>query len=305
MNKIKLLIVSGVLMVFAFGCADPDLGPIVTFDTAGKGAYVRLISETDRGINLFDIGGSQYTYSVEFVDPELGAGVSEYGLELTFKGADGTTSGPSEYRSWSSSEFTTSETGYQSVTGITITASDAIAAAGKKAEDIQAGDKFVFTGRVVTSDGQIFKSDNSSATVRGGAFQGHFDFTMAASCPTDLAGTYDVNVTASWCGSVAAYPKVQVTWTLTSTGYDVDDFSFGAYDNCYGPTSARPLGNLRIEDICNKITILGASQWGEVYTWTNFGINGDIMSFDWTNDYGEGGSAEVIRPGGWPDLVLQ
>lgn len=309
MNKFKLFIFGGLILFFA-SCADEDAKPIITFDDAGKGAYPRLISEGTRDINLFDIANSSYTYSVEFIDVDGGNLVSTYDLQYTFEdnnpdiGGD-TSTGPNPLKSFSSSEFVGSAAGYKSVENVTISANELLAAAGMSADDLGPGDVFRITGSVTTTDGQTFAAGNSSSTVQGAAFRGHFNFNMAASCPSDLAGTYDVITTDSWCGSDQVPYSNSVTFTSTATGYDVTDFSFGAYDVCYGPESARPLGNLRFLDICNVIEITGASQWGEVYTWTNFVIDGEVMSFDWVNDYGEGGSAQVIRPGGWPPLTLK
>ena len=85
MNRNKIAIVFGSILVLAASCADPDLAPIVTFDTAIKGAYVRLLEESGSKLfNLFDLAGSKYTYSCDFVDLEKGALVSEYNLDISY-----------------------------------------------------------------------------------------------------------------------------------------------------------------------------------------------------------------------------
>ncbi|MEZ4994236.1 MAG: hypothetical protein R2824_27685 [Saprospiraceae bacterium] len=72
-KKIFSIMAAAGLVLFASSCADPDLGPIVTFDTAGKGAYVRLVEDNgNQLINLLDLAASGYQYSVEFVDLERG-----------------------------------------------------------------------------------------------------------------------------------------------------------------------------------------------------------------------------------------
>lgn len=297
--------IAAAFLILAFGCTDLDRTPLVTFDTVGKGAFPRLVGETARDINLFDIEGSKYIYTIEFVDAEQGNLVSQYTLEMRYEDAEGeNTTGFLEFRNWSSSEFETLGNGFIGLTNITITALELVAAVGIKADDLSATDFFEFRSKIVTTDGRVFSAYNSSATVQGPAFRSHFDFRLSVSCPTDLAGTYKVNVKDSWCGSVADFPETQVTWTWTPSGYRVDDFSFGAYDNCYGPGSLRPLGDLRIVDVCNIIFIRGTSQWGEIYTWSNLAVNGEVLSFNWFNDYGEWGAAEVINPQGWPPLRL-
>jgi hypothetical protein len=294
-----------------FSCADDSLSPIITFDKAGKGAYVRLLQETARDLNLFDLAGSNYNYSVEFVDLEQGNLVSEYKLDLIFQDNNpdngDNSSGPSTFRSWSASEFGTTERGFKGVDNITITANDLLSAVGISADALQAGDQFIVKGFLILSDGSVFGKDNSSAAVNGSAFQGHFDFTLNATCPTNLAGTYDYTVLESWCGGLDC-PTGQVTLTLTTSGYDIDDFSLGAYNQCYSPCTggaALPLGNLRLVDVCNKISVTGASQWGEIYTYHSLTVDGNDLIIEWTNDYGEGGTTAIHNPSGWPPLELK
>lgn len=308
MKNIKFL-ACALSILFLASCADENLKPIITFDDSGKGAYPRLISEGVRDINLFDIGGSTYSYSVEFVDIDGGNSVASYDLTVTFEDNNpdngDNSAGPVALRSYSSSEFTTNADGFKALDNVSVSANDVMSAIGVTADLLGPGDVFKVKGSVTTTDGSVYGASNSSPSVKGAAFRGHFDYNMAASCPTALDGTYDVSTTNSWCGSADVPYANSVSFTTTATGYDVSDFSFGAYDLCYGPDSARPLGSLRFLEICEKVEIVGASQWGEVYTWTNFVVDGENMSFDWTNDYGEGGSATVVKPGGWPPLTLK
>ena len=92
MFKNKLWIVASILMVFGYGCADEDLKPILTFDDAGKGGYVRLLSESDKLINVLNestINASKYTYSVEFNDLQQGKLVDQYKLDVIYTSAAG------------------------------------------------------------------------------------------------------------------------------------------------------------------------------------------------------------------------
>ena len=53
------------IMLMMVSCADEDLKPIITFDDAIKGAYVRLVDQSDRFFNLLeDVSQFSYTYSV-------------------------------------------------------------------------------------------------------------------------------------------------------------------------------------------------------------------------------------------------
>lgn len=307
MLKNKILLFFGAVLILATSCKDENLAPIATFDAAEKGAYPALISETVRDINLFDIAGSQYVYTIEFIDLEAGNLVSEYSLQVTYEDGDASdgdnSAGPIEFRAWPASSFETNENGNKGISNITITANDAMAAFGLS--DLGPGDVFRFTGRVTTTSGQSFGRANSSAAVNGAAFRGHFDYSLTAICPSALEGTYTAISTAIWCGAPDGYEKTITMSKDGKTAYDVDDFSFGAYDPCYGEASARPLGNLRIVDVCNKISVTGASQWGEIYTYSDMSVDGNSWIFTWSNDYGEGATTEVINPAGWPALELK
>ncbi|MCB0689490.1 MAG: hypothetical protein KDC53_23285 [Saprospiraceae bacterium] len=298
-NKISILLLSAVVL---FSCADEELGPVVTFDTAGKGAYVKLLSETDRSINLFDVEGSSYTYSVEFVDIDMGKTIAEYRLELTYvdknpENGDAST-GPIVFRTYSPSDFGTTDRGFVGLANIVVKATEMIAAVGTAAEDVMAGDQFKMEGYVVTDEGDQFGFSNSSSAVNGSAFAGHFNYTLNATCPTEIGGTYDYETVTTWCGGETI--TGEVTLTLTNTGYDIDDFSLGAYYSCYGtdPLPTLPGGNLRLVDVCNTISVTGASRWGEIYTYHSLTIDGASMTIEWTNDYGEGGTTKLTRQDG-------
>ena len=63
-------------------------------------------------------------------------------------------------------------------------------------------------------------------------------------------------------------------------------------------------GYLKLRDIDNKLSITGLSQWDEAYTIENVVVNGPLLTFKWTNDYGEGAEIELTRDDGtdWPPL---
>ena len=307
MLKNKFLLFFGAILILATSCKDENLAPIATFDAAEKGAYPALIEEGVRDINLFDIAGSSYTYTVEFIDLEGGNLVSEYSLQLSYEDGDASdgdnSAGPTEFRSWPASSFETNANGNKGISNITITANEAMAAFGLS--DLGPGDVFKFVGRVTTTSGQSFGAANSSAAVNGAAFRGHFNFSLTAICPSALEGTYTAISTGIWCGADDGY-ETTVTFSKDGkTAYDIDDFSFGAYDPCYGAGAGRPLGNLRIVDVCNKISVTGASQWGEIYTYSDMSVDGNSWKFTWLNDYGEGATTELINPNGWPPLELK
>lgn len=167
-NKLSILLLSVVML---FSCADEELGPVVTFDTAGKGAYVKLLSETARFINLFDVPGSNYIYSVEFVDLEMGQTIAEYRLEVTYTDRDASngddSNGPVIFKTFGPADFGTTDRGFVGLANIQIAATDLITAVGTTVDAVKAGDQFRIQGYLTTNDGDVFGARNSSAAVNG------------------------------------------------------------------------------------------------------------------------------------------
>lgn len=296
------------LAVFVvFSCEDPDKAPIVTFDSAGHGAYPRLVEEIgERNVDLFNLSSTQYQYSVEFVDEKKGGNVAEYILTLDYIDANDASKSVSDiqFRSWSAGDFSPSAEGYKGVANVVVKATDMIAAAGRTEADIESSDQFNIRGTLIMKDGAVFTGVNSSAAVQGAAFRGHFDFELPAICPSNLAGTHAYS-TIPWCDATVTETG-SVTWTATSSGvYGLSDFSMGAYFPCYGPTATLPGGSLKIQDICNRIFPTGTSRWGETYWFNSVSVSGADLTIDWENDYGEAGVTTLTREGGanWPALT--
>lgn len=301
MNKFRILTLVGGLLLVLSGCKDENLAPILTFEQTEQGGYPRLLEETNKLINLFDINGSTYSYTVEFVDLEQGALVTEYKLELTYvdnNPANGSNSvGPVVYKTWGPSDFTTSENGHKAIT-VTLPATEVIAAANTTPDKIKAGDNFNFKGFVTLQDGGVYGAANSSASVRGAAFRGHFDFTMPAACPSNLGGSYEYVSTDSWCGAGAS-GSVDIQ-ALGGGKYQFSDWSFGTYGSCYG--GGVGAGDLTFTDVCAVVSFTGFTDvYGDTWTYVSE-INGNEWTIEWENTYGEYGTAIIKYPGGanWP-----
>ena len=302
-NQLSILLLSVVML---FSCADEELGPVVTFDTAGKGAYVKLLSETERFINLFDVPGSNYIYSVEFVDLEMGQTIAEYRLELTYTDrnpSNGDNSkGPIVFKTFGPSDFGTTDRGFVGLANIQIAATDLITAIGTTVDAVMAGDQFKIQGFVTTNDGSVFGSGNSSAAVNGTAFKGHFDYVLSAGCPSSLAGTFPYEGSNYWCDGGSG--SGMVTIVQKSAGvYGFDDWSFGAYPHCYGG-GAGAWGTLAFSDVCAVVSFTGfTDNYGDTWTFTS-SIEGDKWNITWSNTYAEGGSVAITNPSGtWPFTI--
>ncbi|GAB5552296.1 MAG: hypothetical protein Sapg2KO_18870 [Saprospiraceae bacterium] len=313
MNKYKFGLVLVAMLFFTFSCTDEDLAPIVTFDSAIKGAYPRLISETGGTINLFEPGNSAYTYTVEFVDLEQGNLVSEYNVTMTYEDNDDSngdnSTGPISVLTLSQSDFTTNAAGFRESPAITFTAADAFAAAGVSAADVSTGDNFDFTASVTLTDGSIFGASNSSATVRNsGGFRGHFGFTMNAICPSDLGGTYSYVTTNIWCTDND--PPAELTGTVDieegSNGeYVFSDWSFGTYRMaCYSATTSLASG-LEFTEACTEVSFTDTRD-ADRNDWTfDTSIDGEEWTINWSNTFGESATTVITFPGGVPFTLKQ
>ena len=310
MKNKNLFTVLAVLLIFLSACRDENLAPIATFDSAEKGAYVRVISQTNNNVNLFDITNSGIEYTVEFVDLEQGNLVSEYNLQVTYEDNNpengDNTKGPTEFRSWSASDFTTNKTGFKGLENVQITAQQAFDALGIGVNDVLSGDKFKFTGSVTTTGGANFNQTNSSASVNGNSFRGFFNFTLAAFCPSNLEGEYAYTTSASSinCPTNDNTTSNDLSGTISvlalgSGVYNFSDWSFGTYSVCYTPTDKADSGGLQFTDTCKEVAFTGKiDDLGDKWAFTSE-IDGTDWTITWENTFGEGGSSTVINPDGW------
>jgi len=300
MTKLRISIILGAFLLMVTSCADEDLQPILTFDQLTVGGYPRLVESGNTLVNLFDVAGSEFDYTVEFVDLEDGELVAEYVLEVSFEdnnpdnGDD--SAGPIEFRRFSQSDFTTNENGYREIS-VSIPATEVASAFGIAADDLQPNDEFNFDGRVIMTDGAEYGDENSGPPITG-ALRGFFDFTMPAACPSDLAGTYSVTTTDIWCPDG---DEITTEVEIIAEGggrYTFDDWSLGAYDPCYGG----PLGSygeLEFTDVCAVVSFTGfVDNYGDTWTFDSE-VDGNEWRITWENTYGESATSVITNPNGW------
>ena len=300
--KFKLLTIA--IVLFFISCADENKKPIATFDDSGKGAYVKLITENERFVNLFDVPGANYIYSVELVDLENGALISSYDIDLTFVDNDPSNGnkgqGPLRFRSFGASDFEDLPSGFKGLSDISIKATEMLSALGLVEADISAGDYFAVDGFLTLEDGRVFGAANSSAAVNGSAFQGHFSFRLTAGCPSSLDGSYAYESTDVWCNGGTASGTVDIVQVSAGT-YVFNDWSFGGYGVCYGTGSVADSQTLTFADVCAVVSFTGfVDSFGDTWEYTS-SIDGNAWTIGWTNTYGESGSTTVFSNGAsWP-----
>ena len=309
MRKLNLGIFLGILLTLFAACKDEDLAPIATFDSAEKGAYVRLINQTNGNVNLFDIENSAIEYTVEFVDLEKGQLVSEYRLQVSYEdnnpeNGDNST-GPVEFQTWTSADFTVNQNGFVGLESIKITAMEAISSLGLNATDILSSDRFRFSGSLTTTSGQTFTRENSSAAVNGASFRGFFDFSMNAFCPSNLEGTYQyqtaaASVTCARNGTIDTDLSGEITIIALGDGvYNMSDWSFGAYTACGGSETVADSPGLQFTETCQEIAFTGnVDRFGDTWSFVSF-VDGNEWTIQWENTFGEKGETVLINENGW------
>ncbi len=305
MERLKISIIFGALLMLVIGCVDEDKAPILTFEAAGKGAYPARVSSSGGEIRTDDLAGSRFTYTIEFIDLQAGTLVSEYKASVSFTDydeSDGNSSaGPVDFLSFSSSEFTDQASGNKGLTDITVTGTDLLNALGLTADDLKGGGQFDVKGTVTTVDGAVFTSSNSSSSVNGSAFRGFFDYTLFVICPSDLGGTYDaVTVGSSTDGCCPGEVTVMSEVTLTDKGsglYEISDWSGGIYlewYDIYGINETHNVGE--IQDACSVVSFVTKEEpFGESLEGSGkVGADG-VITLTWLTGYGDKATVTLTK----------
>lgn len=194
--------------------------------------------------------------------------------------------------------------------------------------DIFPGKEFLMSATLKRTDGKIFTSENTGSNVIGQpTFQGFFQHKpemINMPCFSNLQGTFTAHTQADdpspfgclqvWEGNVRweeehspndliGYYKVYSIQTQNNN-IELEDMSMGMYLICYPSQNQQtPLGDLRIKNECNVLSFVGASQWGEIYSFTKVESNGTTLNLRWQNDYGEAAFVDLTRTDGqaWPE----
>lgn len=304
-NKMKLRVSMSLIalaLIFA-ACEDPDKAPIVTFDSAAHGIYPRTLSQDgELLVNLLsetDFNSSNYSYTVEFVDDNGSQNVAEVYVELTYSPVSGDAVGPLEVTRIPASSLTTSENGFLQTT-IEVNSTTLASTLGLNYTDFSAGDEFQLATVIVHNNGTEFRRTNSSSTVSGEAFQGlNSAFTRPLACPSDLTGTYSATTTDVWCngGSVTSDVTIEA---LGGGSYVFNDWSLGAYSQCYGAASVASSRGIIFTDVCETVSFTGfTDDFGDTWTFDS-SISGEEWTINWTNTYSESGNSVITFPGGVP-----
>jgi hypothetical protein len=224
----KLSFLLAACLIFATGCVDEEAGPVINFDGGlALGAFPRLQQLDFAEFDLADLTGSVYQHTVDFVDGNASADVSEYIISVSFddnspdNGDLSTDFAEFDRINVQNITDVDADSGNKSFT-LTIPFSAVAAFVGAGAAgDVVSGDRFQFRTELVKTDGRIFNSVNSTPAVTN-AFSGIWNWNVNATCPLAddaFVGEYAIEY-----------------------GYVYDAFElFGALVQPFGPTIGRTM----------------------------------------------------------------
>ena len=187
-------------MAMLFSCGkDPELGPIITVDTAEIGAFPRLVSLISGEFDLANPSSSSYSHEVEFQSEDAGLNVQTYEVLFRFVDNDPSNGDMSTeealYESYDASQFGDSALGLKNIT-VSYPFEEAATKAGIDITAISPGDVFRYSSKITLSDGRVFSSANTESTIISDAFRAYFDWNVNATCPLPdnlFVGEYSIS----------------------------------------------------------------------------------------------------------------
>jgi hypothetical protein len=317
MNKLKNILI-GLLCIQMFSCTD-FVDPAIPYTDFETGVYLRTISSTPN-FDFFQLAEASWNITIEAVDEEDGNLVQEVDVFVSRRRVQMISPEVKILTVPRSAFASNSESKYLRAS-FSVTIPDALAAMGFTTDDINGGDFFEFRLELRDTRGRTFTNTNLSGDVSGGVFyRSPFFYRIPVICPSNLAGEYDLmTTTEGFCGNVFEGEVRFVDGDTEGTyiiqvnidGNWVDDFSFGAYNVCYGPGTAEPGGGngLRMTDACGQIAFntAGSSPWGDNFIMTSVEVNGSTLTLGWESSWPpEQGVSNITRRDGsnWPPLKL-
>jgi hypothetical protein len=314
----KLLLLAGVAL-FASACEEKER-TFPEYDDIEHGAYPsqvgNFVGPNGKDFNYNDPANAEFSFSVEFYDDQNGQTVDSY--SWTANHLPTGKSAPIAMRT--RADFGVNPDNGRPTADFTFNLQETLDALGLTINDVSGGEAINYYATLTTNKGQVFDRINTNTIVQGQpAFRALFQIQSNLICPSAMEGTFNATTVAqgAWCGETW---EGTVIWVNKGNGvYDVKsvfegneffDMAMGAYYPCYGTMAESGLpngtggtaGTLRITDACGKIAYTGLSQWGEEYTINSLVVNGNSLTIDWLNSYGEAAITTLVRTDGtnWP-----
>lgn len=191
-----------IAVVLVGACSsDPELGPIITIDTAEVGAFPRTQNLIASEYDLMNLSTSSYIHEIDFRSENGGDNVSNFRVFVSFDDNDPSngddSSGEVLVGDFGPADFITSDAS-DSNNALTLDFPfmAMTAATGVDAANVSPGDRFQFRSELELEDGRVFTSANTESTIFGPAFRAFFDFNVNATCPLPdnlFVGSYAIS----------------------------------------------------------------------------------------------------------------
>jgi hypothetical protein len=318
MKNIKYLSLLFIGLLVA-ACGDPELR-FQQFNESEKGAFARNLG-TSGTFLLQDPAGSSINGTVEFYDENQGADVASYSWTVEFRANGGGNGGMSipavALKTYTSDQFSVSPDGLPSLT-FSLGMQEALTALGLDVTDVTGGDQFRMDATVTLSDGRSFGQGNTGGNlISQPPFLALVRWNANVVCSSDLGGVLNYSTTnmvlGQPSGAVPCSGPATITGsqTMTDNGggvYHIPDLAWGSWEAgmCWVGQGNADGGANAMLDICNTFSYGdGPDQYGDTYTLSNLVVAGAVITFDWVNTWGDGGTTTVTRADGanWPPLV--
>lgn len=297
------------VLVFLSSCRD-SVEPNIPYASFDNGAYLRTIATPTNSttFNFFNLTGSNFALTLEAVDAEDGATVDNVEIRVRHRrlipgvGLRFTPATDVLVKTLQSADFKPNDVTRFLRASFSVSATEAIAAVGLTAANINGGDVFEFKLVLKDKKGRTFSSNNVTTNVAGAPFYASpFQYVVSVICPSDLAGTYATTTTESFCDRTTTSSSVWTAVAGSPGSYSLNDGTFGVWGVCYTNTPWGN-GNVRINDACNVLSMTGTDRFGDSYSMTVIRSTPELLTIRWVNTYDEFGTVEIkSNPGKpWP-----
>jgi hypothetical protein len=311
------------ILVLIFSCSTEDKVVDNVFDGVTNGAVLRTVEIISSDLALGDDTGN-FSIHIEEQDNQGGDLLSMVKVYASF--ADNTDDGidnsvsESLFQTLSAADFTEGPFGLPRAT-ITLLATDMLNTFGLVSADTNGGDQFQIRLELELTDGRIFSDYNAGSIVTGGFFASPFFYNGNITCPftTSFAETFSYTSYAMGAGDGSGGQQTSgagpvdgtVTWTeafdedglLIEGVYDNPDFSFGMFAFVWGDSPATSV-TAQVKWFCSSLLPQGADQYSDSYTYNITNVDGDTMTIEWNNTWGDIGTVDLTREGNeeWPSI---
>lgn len=296
MKKIRLIIASLFLVMFVTSC-EKDGGDSVIKTGEGATPNIQKVEGTDAFIDLVAVNDGD-PINVSFtVDKGFGK-ITSADIVMFYY------SGDNVYKAIFATDITTFPATFSFSQADLFAAFDEL----NSASDLAVGDALKVTAELTLEDGTIVKILNDNGSANYGADIANSPLfsvvqTYNVSCPSDLAGTYNVLTSGSSTDSgptpsenpIANFPY---TVTITANGggnYTVSDAFGGVYLLWYDIYGLDFEVEGTFDDVCGTISGSFPEPFGTTVTFTGT-VNPDgTLSIHWVNGFDDQGDSVYTR----------